>query len=190
MITFPCFPVKSVPCSIRNPNIPVFVLPATFLLIPRFLWFLSFWGPKTAGFGWRRTLLRSMATWIHIGNRIPDPIHIQIPALHDGGDLRRIGIRFQAQFVFALVDLLGIIAVDAVRRVPVGVLLGKTADIGVIIPRAEVIGLCLAEISAVKYIAHAVRDRQLAIVAVLLRNNAVWHTHAAVGIQKNYRANL
>ena len=63
-----------------------------------------------------------------------------------------------------------------------GILLGKTADIGIIIPCAEVIGLRLAEISAVKYIAHAVRDRQLAIVAVLLRNNAVWHTHAAVGI--------
>ena len=128
--------------------------------------------------------------WICVTGRRISAIHIQIPALHDGGNLRRIGIRFQAQFVFALVDLLGIVAVDAARRVPVGVLLGETADIGIIIPRAEIIGLCLAEISAVKYIAHAVRDRQLAIVAVLLRNNAVWHTHAAVGIQKNYRANL
>ena len=63
-----------------------------------------------------------------------------------------------------------------------GVLLGEAANIGIIIPRAEIVGLCFAEISAVKYIAHAVRDRQLAIVAVLLRNNAVWHTHAAVGI--------
>ena len=71
-----------------------------------------------------------------------------------------------------------------------GVLLGETADIGIVIPCAEIVGLRLAEISAVKYIAHAVRDRQLAIVAVLLRNNAVRHTHAAVGIQKNYRANL
>jgi len=110
--------------------------------------------------------------------------------LHNRCDLRCIGVRFQPKLVLALVDLLGIVAVDAVRRVPVGVLLGEAADGRVVIPRAEVIGLCLAEISAVKYIAHAVRDRQLAIVAVLLRNNAVWHTHAAVGIQKNYRANL
>ena len=110
--------------------------------------------------------------------------------MHNRCDLRRIGVRLQAQLVLTFVDLLRIVAVDAVRRVPVGILLGETADIGIIIPRAEIIGLCLAEISAVKYIAHAVRDRQLAIVAVLLRNNAVWHTHAAVGIQKNYRANL
>ena len=64
--------------------------------------------------------------------------------MHDGGDLRRVGIRFQAQLVLALVDLLRIVAVDAVRRVPVGVLLGETADIGIIIPCAEVIGLRLA----------------------------------------------
>ena len=43
-----------------------------------------------------------------------------------------------------LIDLLGIIAVDAVGSCPVGVLLGKTADIGVIIPRAEIVGLRLA----------------------------------------------
>ena len=127
---------------------------------------------------------------ISIQYRIPDPIHIQISALHDGGDLRCIGVRLQAQLVLALVDLLGIVAVDRIGGRPVGILLSEAADIGIIIPRAEVIGLCLAEISAVKYIAHAVRDRQLAIVAVLLRNNAVWHTHAAVGIQKSYRANL
>ena len=128
--------------------------------------------------------------WICVTGRRISAIHIQISALHDGGDLRRIGVRLQAQLVLTFVDLLRIVAVDAVRRVPVGILLGEAADGRVVIPRAEVIGLCLAEISAVKYIAHAVRDRQLAIVAVLLRNNAVWHTHAAVGIQKNYRANL
>ena len=82
--------------------------------------------------------------WICVTGRRISAIHIQISALHDGGDLRRVGIRFQAQLVLALVDLLRIVAVDAVRRVPVGVLLGKTADIGIIIPRAEVIGLRLA----------------------------------------------
>ena len=64
--------------------------------------------------------------------------------MHDGGDLRCIGVRLQAQLVLALVDLPGIIAVNAVRRVPVCVLLGEAADIGIIIPRAEVIGLRLA----------------------------------------------
>ena len=71
-------------------------------------------------------------------------IHRQIPTLHNRRDLRCIGVRFQPQLILALVDLLGIVAVDAVRRVPVGVLLGKTADIGVIIPRAEIVGLRLA----------------------------------------------
>ena len=71
-------------------------------------------------------------------------IHIQISALHDGGDLRCIGVRFQAQLVLALVDLLGIIAVDRIGSRPVGVLLGEAADGRVVIPRAEVIGLRLA----------------------------------------------
>ena len=82
--------------------------------------------------------------WICVTGRRISAIHIQISALHDGGDLRRIGIRFQAQFVFALVDLLGIIAVDRIGGRPMGVLLGETADIGIIIPRAEVVGLRLA----------------------------------------------
>ena len=82
--------------------------------------------------------------WICVTGRRISAIHIQISALHDGGDLRRVGIRFQAQLVLAFIDLLRIVAVDAVRRVPVGVLLGKTADIGIIIPRAEVVGLRLA----------------------------------------------
>ena len=82
--------------------------------------------------------------WICVTGRRISAIHIQISALHDGGDLRGIGIRFQPEFIFALVDLLGIVAVDAVRRVPVGVLLGEAADGRVVIPRAEVIGLRLA----------------------------------------------
>ena len=82
--------------------------------------------------------------WICVTGRRISAIHIQISALHEGGDLRRVGIRFQAQLVLAFIDLLRIVAVDAVRRVPVGVLLGEAADIGVIIPRAEIVGLCLA----------------------------------------------
>ena len=64
--------------------------------------------------------------------------------MHNRRDLRCIGVRLQAQLILALVDLLGIVAVDAVRRVPVGVLLGEAADIGIIIPRAEIVGLRLA----------------------------------------------
>ena len=75
--------------------------------------------------------------WICVTGRRISAIHIQISALHDGGDLRRVGIRFQAQLVLALVDLLRIVAVDAVRRVPVGVLLGEAADIGIVIPRGD-----------------------------------------------------
>ena len=82
--------------------------------------------------------------WICVTGRRISAIHIQISALHEGGDLRRVGIRFQAQLVLTFADLLRIVAVDAVRRVPVGVLLGEAADIGIVIPRAEVIGLRLA----------------------------------------------
>ncbi len=64
--------------------------------------------------------------------------------MHNRRDLRCIGVRLQAQLILALVDLLGIVAVDAVRRVPVGVLLGEAADIGIIIPRAEIVGLRLS----------------------------------------------
>ena len=64
--------------------------------------------------------------------------------MHDGGDLRRIGVRLQAQLVLTFVDLLGIIAVDRIGSRPLGVPLGEAADIGIIIPRAEVIGLRLA----------------------------------------------
>ena len=82
--------------------------------------------------------------WICVTGRRISAIHIQISALHDGGDLRGIGIRFQPEFIFALVDLLGIIAVDRIGGRPVGVLLGETADIGIVIPRAEIVGLRLA----------------------------------------------
>ena len=75
---------------------------------------------------------------------ITDTVHIQITALHDSSDLRRVGVRFQAQFVFALIDLLRIIAVDAVSSRPVGVLLGEAADGRIVIPRTEVIGFRLA----------------------------------------------
>lgn len=64
--------------------------------------------------------------------------------MHNRCDLRRIGVRLQAQLVLTFVDLLRIVAVDAVRRVPVGILLGEAADGRVVIPRAEVIGLRLA----------------------------------------------
>ena len=77
------------------------------------------------------------------GRRI-SAIHIQISALHDGGDLRCIGVRLQAQLVLALVDLLGIVAVDRIGGRPVGVLLGEAADIGIVIPCAEIVGLRLA----------------------------------------------
>ena len=82
--------------------------------------------------------------WICVTGRRISAIHIQISALHDGGDLRCIGVRLQAQLVLALVDLLGIVAVDAVRRVPVGVLLGEAADVGTVISGTEIIGLRLA----------------------------------------------
>ncbi len=51
-----------------------------------------------------------------------------------------MGIGFQAQFVLALVDLLGIVPVDHVGGAPVGVRLGEAAYGWVVVPGAEVIG--------------------------------------------------
>ena len=82
--------------------------------------------------------------WICVTGRRISAIHIQISALHDGGDLRCIGVRLQAQLVLALVDLLGIVAVDRIGGRPVGVLLGETADVGTVISGTEIIGLRLA----------------------------------------------
>ena len=77
--------------------------------------------------------------WICVTGRRISAIHIQISALHDGGDLRCIGVRLQPKLILAFIDLLRIVAVDVVRRVPVGVLLGKTADIGIVIPRSQIV---------------------------------------------------
>ena len=82
--------------------------------------------------------------WICVTGRRISAIHIQISALHDGGDLRCIGVRLQPKLILAFIDLLRIVAVDAVRRVPMGVLLGEAADIGIVIPCAEIVGLRLA----------------------------------------------
>ena len=104
------------------------------------------------------------AITIHVYRRITDPVHIQVSALHDSSDLRRVGIRFQAQPILALVDLLGIIAVDAVGRRPVGILLGEAANARIVMSRAEIIGLRLA----VKILA-AVAERVLILrVRILL----------------------
>ncbi len=75
--------------------------------------------------------------------RIINPIPIQIPRLHDGGDLRRIDIPACPKRVFILSDLLGLIAVDHVGGVPVGVLLRESSDAGIIIPRTEVVSSAL-----------------------------------------------
>lgn len=76
---------------------------------------------------------------VNICNRITHTIHIQIPTLHDRGNLRRIGIRFQSQLVLTLVNLLRIVAVDAVCGIPMRILLGEAANIGVVISCAEVV---------------------------------------------------
>ena len=75
---------------------------------------------------------------------ITDTVHIQISALHDSSDLRRVGVRFQPELILALVDLLRVVAVDAVGSRPVGILLGEAAGGGIVISGAEIIGLRLA----------------------------------------------
>ena len=75
---------------------------------------------------------------------ITDTVHIQISALHDGSDLRRVGVRFQAQLILALVDLLGIVPVDRIGSRPVGILLREAATGRIVISRAEIVGLRLA----------------------------------------------
>ena len=78
------------------------------------------------------------AATIHVYRRITDTVHIQITALHDSSDLRRVGVGFQAQLILALVDLLRIIAVDAVGSCPVGILLGEAADGRIVVSCAKI----------------------------------------------------
>ena len=77
---------------------------------------------------------------VAVQHRIIDCVHIQVPALHDGGDLGDIGVGGQAQGVLPLIDLLGVVPVDHVGGVPVGVLLGETANAGVVVPGPQVVG--------------------------------------------------
>ena len=54
--------------------------------------------------------------------------------------MRHVGICFQPQLVFPLVDLLRVVPVDHVCGVPVGVLLGEAADGWVVVSRSQVVG--------------------------------------------------
>ena len=84
--------------------------------------------------------------------------------MHNRRDLRRVGVRFQAQLILAFIDLLRIIAVDAVGSRPVGILLREAANGRIVISRAEIVGLRLA----VKILA-AVAERVLILrVRILL----------------------
>ena len=75
---------------------------------------------------------------------ISNPVHIQISALHNRRDLRCIGVRFQPKLILVLIDLLRIIAVDAVGSCPVGILLGEAANGRIVVSCAEIVGLRLA----------------------------------------------
>ena len=49
----------------------------------------------------------------------------------------------QAQRIFPLIDLLGIVPVDHVGGVPVGVFLGETSDQRIVISCSQIIQACL-----------------------------------------------
>ena len=95
--------------------------------------------------------MQSLRSSVTIENRAIDAIHIQIPTLHDRCDLRRIGVAFQPELVFTLVDLLRIVPVDAVGCVPVGVLLGEAAGCGIVVAGTEIVstGLLVKVLCAV-----------------------------------------
>ena len=71
--------------------------------------------------------------------RVISTVASNVHSLHDRRDLRRIGVVFQPELVFTLVDLLRIVPVDAVGCVPVGVLLGEAAGCGIVIAGAEIV---------------------------------------------------
>ena len=111
---------------------------------------------------------------IPIHHRIPRTVRIQISALHDGGDIRGVGIGLQAQLVRALVDLLRLVAIEPVRRVPVGVLLRKPARPRAVIPCAEVVRAGLT----VKILPAVAEGIRVGGIRILL------HTEGVVGILK------
>ena len=71
-----------------------------------------------------------VATFIHVHNWVVATVCIQIAALDDG---------HKAGGVVVVVELQGVIAVDHVAYVPVGVLLGEAADDGVIVSGPEIV---------------------------------------------------
>ena len=74
---------------------------------------------------------RKFTIFIHVCHRLAHRIDIQISALDDG---------HKTGGVVVVVELQGVIAVDHVAYVPVGVLLGEAADDGVIVSGTEIVG--------------------------------------------------
>ena len=88
-------------------------------------------GPERPSFQNEKNGGHLAAIFIHIHNRIAHRIDIQITTLDDG---------HEAGGVVVVVELQGVIAVDHVAYVPVGVLLGEAADDGVIVSGTEIVG--------------------------------------------------
>ena len=88
-------------------------------------------GPERPSFQNEKNGGHLAAIFIHIHNRIAHRIDIQIAALDDG---------HKAGGVVVVVELQGVIAVEHVALVPVGVLLGEAADDGVIVSGPEIVG--------------------------------------------------
>ena len=87
-------------------------------------------GPERPSFQNEKNGGHLAAIFIHIHNRIAHRIDIQIAALDDG---------HKAGGVVVVVELQGVIAVEHVALVPVGVLLGEAADDGVIVSGPEIV---------------------------------------------------
>ena len=59
-----------------------------------------------------------------------DAVDVEVAALQDAADLGGIGVAGEAQGIFPLGKLVGVVAVDGVGAGPVAVLLGEAADEG------------------------------------------------------------
>ena len=70
---------------------------------------------------------------IYVLHWVINPIHIQIPGLCHCRNLWHHGVGFESQLILAFINLLGVVPVDHIGNVPVGVLLGKPAYGGIIV---------------------------------------------------------
>ena len=122
-----------------------------------------------------------------------DAVDVEVAALQDAADLGGIGVAGEAQGIFPLGKLVGVVAVDGVGAGPVAVLLGEAADEGGVVPGTEIVGSsfrvpvlpAVAEGVAVRCRGRLLVAEGIVVVGLHGATAAVGQIdHVAVGVEK------